>query len=111
MTQAPAGQSADQEQHRERDNQEYDRSRGGTGEVVGFDLLEDEDGGRLGLERDRPGDQDGGAELADGPGEREGRSRENRRGEVGQDDPAKGRERAGTEGSRGLLHVAVQLEQ
>ena len=65
----------------------------------------------LGLERDVPGDEDDCPELADRPSEGERDAREDRRHEVRQHDPPEGRERAGAERGRGLLHLPVELEQ
>ncbi len=76
--------------------------------IVVLDLAEDVDGRRLGLEGQVAGDQDHRAELADRTTERQADTGQDRRDQVGQDDPAGDGERARTERGGGVLHLAIE---
>src|SRR5215210_2728337 len=100
---------ADEDQEREGQKQHGDRR--GAGHVVYLDLVEDVNGGDLGLVRQVAADEHDGAELANGAGEAEGCARENRWQQVGKDDPHEGHGRAGPERVRRLFHLEVHLGQ
>src|SRR5712691_7669139 len=111
MPRPPARQSRDPEQDQERDREEDHRDRGGSGDAVAFDLTEDEHRGDLRLEGEVAGDQDERAELAHRTGESERDAGEERGQQVRQDDAAEDRRLTGAEGSGGLLHLPIELEQ
>src|SRR5215211_8375514 len=74
MAEAPLRETAEDEQHDQRDRKQHHGLRGGAGLVSVADLLEDEARHDLGLECDEAREQDKGPELADGPCERQRRT-------------------------------------
>ena len=107
---APADRSNDGQQQ-QRDDQQHDR-HGGRGTRAGRPrLVHDVDRRDLGLERDVARDEHDRAELAHAAREAERAAGQDRRHQVGQDDPAGRRERRGAQRRGGLFHVAVQLQQ
>ena len=71
--------------------------------AAALDASEDEDGRDLGVERDVPGDDHEGPELADGLRERDAA--------VGEDDAAERRRPGGAERMRRLLELGIELLQ
>src|ERR1700741_1058456 len=71
MAHRPAAHAADRDEDGERDREHEHGERRRSGRVVAVDVLEDVQRRDLGLERDVPGDEHDGAELADRPRERE----------------------------------------
>ena len=101
---------ADREQREEGDGEQDDGRRRGAGRVAALDASEDEDGRDLGVERDVPGDDHEGPELADGLRERERDAGEDAGEDVGEDDAAERRRPGGAERMRRLLELGIELQ-
>src|SRR4051794_31592267 len=111
MTSRPPPKGADRQEHEERDREQQDGERGGALRVSAVVALEDVERRDLGLEGQVARDEDDGAELTDRAGERKRPARQERGKEVREDDAAKDRQPAGTEGGRRLLHLTIELDQ
>src|SRR3954449_12815822 len=92
MARNPAADPANSEQDGERDDEEKHGERRSALGIAAIQALEDVERRDLGLERQVPGDQDDGAELADRAGERKRDAGEKRGQHVREHDPAEDRE-------------------
>src|SRR5471032_1111381 len=111
MTQTPALERVEGEQHGTGQRQENDRDRGGAGDIAAFDLSEDVDRRDFRLERNVAGDEDDRSKFADRSSEAERDARdqswENRR----KDDARVGMQDASAKRRGGLFHLTVQLHE
>src|SRR6266849_7945560 len=106
-----ASDTADGKEGDERDGEEHDGDGRGARPVAAVDLVEDEDGRDLGLEREVARDEHDRADLPDGTGEREGDPGQDPGEDVGQDHAAEDGQLAGAERAGSLLHLSVELVQ